>query len=58
MGMTELLKTYAGREILGGAVDPRRDPSNGFLHSLNSFDQVDIWGLRMQHRATKHGGLA
>jgi hypothetical protein len=60
MGMTERLNTYAGKEILGGAVDQRRDLSNDLLYSLffNSFDQVDIWGLGLQDQATKDGGLA
>ena len=59
MGMTELLNTYVGKEILGGAVDQRRDLSNDLLHSLffNSFDQVDICGLSLQDQVTKDGGL-
>ena len=60
MGMTELLNMYVGKEILGGAVDQRRDLSNDLLHPLffNAFDQVDIWGLSLQDQATKDGSLA
>jgi len=45
MGMTELLNTHVGREILGGEVDPRTDRSIERLAPpllFDSFAQVDM----------------